>query len=225
MKTASAYSFIRFDVDADTYVYGRIIGHMGRVVDPTPIQTPGKIQTSGSSVSVTATTALTLPFAPVAVGDIIVVAKPDGTTDVRSVATKTDGDNITVDTAVNWSGGYVFSWLKAEVGAATTNGWIDVEGAELVTITIKWEQGDLATTLDYVIEARDGSMNQTPIQVDSGTIALAVVGTSTGRIVEVQTAGYSSLRVGLKRTGADTSDAGAAIEIVDVTLNIGSSTP
>jgi hypothetical protein len=173
---------------------------------------------------VTATTAATLPFAELAVGDILVVAKPDGTTDVRAIVAKADGDNVTVDTAVNWTS-TVFSWLKAVVGATTASGWIDVAGADQVTIAIKWEQGDLATTLDYVIEAKDPAMLGTPIQVDSGTIALAAVGTTTGRVVEVQTAGYLSLRVGLKRTGADTSDAGAASEIVDVSLLIASTTP
>lgn len=226
-KTASAYSFLRFDVDSDSYVYGKIIGTFGRAVDPAPISAQGKIQTSGSSVTVTATDAAnTAPFAEVAVGDIIVVDRGTGVTDVRAVATRTDADNITVDTAVNWSGGFTFSYYKAVTGTAATVGWIDVSGADEVLVTVKWEQGDLATSLDYIVQGRDNSLNPQPIDLQAASILLADVGTSDdGRVFHVLTEGFSAIRVGLKRTGADTSDAGAAVEIVDVALLISSSTP
>jgi hypothetical protein len=83
-----------------------------------PIRRNVRITSVGSSTSFTALSALSTPFAGLAVNDIIRIPYSAGVIYDRRVVTYTDANNIVVDTALDISAttGYVFDLLKHHCG-------------------------------------------------------------------------------------------------------------
>lgn len=142
--------FYDYDLDdATNYVYGamRTAGASSGDTLPvygSPILVNTRIKTTGSSTSVTAETAATNPFTDVAVGDVLAVRRADGTTDLRRVTVRTDANNVTVDTAVDWSSGFSFGYYDFTSGTAGTSGWFSVRGS--TDTWLRWHVKQLTVT-------------------------------------------------------------------------------
>ena len=214
----------KYDVASATMTYCTL---RGRAQSPwlEPIQSNVPIETSGSSTTVTAVTAGTNPFSAIAVGDVLIVYH-DNTTDVRLVVAKTDADEVTVDVAVDWSAGYPFSWLQTTCGTTSTDGWLNVEGFEVVQMTVQYEAGDL-DTLDVAWFCKEKGLGANAIRVYpgpssdcgdgslSGTVC-TFASTGQGLTVRVPHNAFSQCRVGLKYGSSD----GGTREQVTTTLSV-----
>lgn len=223
-----------YDLDSAAFVYPKLIGRNG---DPFggAIPGPSNIKTVGSSTSVTEVVANANPFLLLAKDDVIVVARTGAggtTTDNRTIVTYTDDSNIVVDTAINLSRtlGFAFGWYDASYGTTDADGWIDLSNHFRFggRIAIQYEQGDLATGLQWIVECQTAGLDPKPNQVypgetsDCGKDATLVsntcqFATAPARAEVVFMAEQAGkCRVGIRRNGADTSDAGAAIERISI---------
>jgi hypothetical protein len=173
----------------------------GRIGDPMGLPVRGRngVETSGSSTTVTASDGT--PFDPVSAGDLIhfLTGNPpeDEVTD-RKVDTKTDGTEITVDSAVDLSEGTPFFFEPFRSGTGDGDGWHGVRHwsaitvfADLVTLA--------STSIDLVVEGLGGPYS-TPVPLATAT--LSVVGKTPLEISSV----VSRLRVGLKANGNMSGD-------------------
>src|SRR5688572_16546503 len=140
--------YYQYDLDATTYKYGCYLE---------PVEGGGAsgygVQTSGSSVTVNAVAGT--PLDPVTVGDRIWFFKSGGTILKRKIATKPSGAQITVDSAVDLSGG-ISKWVfePFRIGVEVTDGWINVNGYSKRTILLSTDTIDAAGGLDLTIQGR-----------------------------------------------------------------------
>lgn len=228
-----AHWFSRFDVDSNNATFGRLTGLNGNPFGG-PIGGVGKILTVGSTTAVAAVnTSADDPFGPVSVGDVLVVDRGNGTIDVRFVAARTDADNVTVDTNIDWSNGgagFTFRWYKASATCTDgTCGWIDVARFETFVVTVGLERSDLVTGILFTVECKGAGLNEQPKQIfptTAGTtqaLTTANAGTLSGRyVVEFNNAGYQVCRLGVARNGNDTADAvNATTELFDASITGG----
>ena len=177
-RAQTAYFSIGYDVESTTLTYCAMLGSRG---DPwgEPLKVSVPIDTVGSSTSVSAVTAATNPFANVAVGDALFVrlgAAGGNVTDMVWVTVRTDADNITVSSAVDWSAGFVFEYLDLTCGTSSTDGWINVTKFKTVQLTIQYEIGDLGG-LDVTWECKEGSLVSEAIQAYPGAASDCGFGT------------------------------------------------
>lgn len=210
---------VKYDVDSTSLTYCTVTGQQGSPFG-SPNVGPSRIQTSGSSTTVTEVTASSAPFTLLSVGDIIFVKRPGTTeaytTDTAIITAKASGSSITIDSAVDWSAGYAFTWLKTNCGTGATNGWIDVNGYSEKTFVVQWDQGDL-DSLDWLIECKSSAPGAQPVQVypDNGGGAayrnFAVAG-HEARTAYITSYPWAACRVGFKAHASDASDAGANLE-------------
>lgn len=224
----ASYSYA-YDLDSAAYVYPKLVGVNG---DPFAGAMPGpcNIKTTGSSTSITEVTVGCNPFTNLAVGDVITITRAAGATpDVRTIITRTDAANIVVDTAINLPSN-AFRWWKASFGTTDADGWIDLTGAfkNGGRIAIQYEQGDFATGFIWIVECRTQGLDPKPNQVYPGESSdCGKDGTLVSNTCQFATAPArfevvflpeqaATCRVGIKRSGADTSDAGAAIERISI---------
>ena len=189
------------------------------------------IKTTGSSATVDAASGT--PFAALTTvpGAVITVraGTPVVVPDVRYVLTKPSGAQITVDTAVDWSGagatGFPWSYRNLTCGTGDGAGWFGVGQYSAKVIALQIEQVSLASgSLAVTIDGRsdDPWAKPTPIypmatpptssQCDTGLFTTA--GTTARCIVVIDpTAAVSFLRVGVSLTD-DGGDTGANLEKV-----------
>jgi hypothetical protein len=222
------YLAIRYDLDRpDTNpVFCKSVGLNGGLGSNWG-SVPGRVTTSGSSTTVTEKVTGELPFAGLSVGDVLKVNRgaPGPTTvDIVAITAKASGASITVDTAVNWSGGTAGSqafFRQPVCGQAATDGWFSVGAWEDFTVVVQFQQGDLGGGLDWRVECRDGGDDSSPVQVFPATL---------GGYQNIPTAGYgvsasnalagferwNECRVALFANTSDTSDAGANLERIRV---------
>lgn len=239
-EVKKATLFYQFDVDSSTVNYPL---HTG--VDNSPfgadrvVSAAGaKISTVGSSTTVTATTALTVPFALLGVGDVISVKiGGDAAPVFRIITAKASGDSVTVNAAIDLSAdatGYFFGWRKYVGGTTATSGWFDVSNLTDIAIGVQYDQGDL-DALAVRWECRVQSMDTQPQYVHPGaSTATGICGPGTpatlstycsfatagaGQSLTVRDIGkWDECRIGLKFVTTDTSDAGANVEKVTGTF-------
>jgi len=175
-----------YDLDALTYKYGRIGGPAGL-----PCQGQGGVKTTGSSTTVTSVTDTVpvLPFGAVNVGDLITFVVPPEVQYSRKVATKTSGDQISVDSAVTLAGTASWYWYPFRIGTTSEYGWHHV--SEYRALTVYFDIATLASGgVGYSIETRMEGSN--PVVLKEGSFSSP--GTYAVQIEEV----VSALRVGLK---------------------------
>lgn len=229
-----AYWASLWDVDSDSATY---CVSLGQGNSPWGAAKPGAatIESSGSSTTWTAVTADTLPFRDLAAGDVIYAIPPGGGTIVtRLVTAKASGDSITVQTAADISAGdgYTFTFRTASCGTGITNGWIDVSNYSDLTGVIQYDQGDLATGLEAQIQCKQNSDNIVAVPLypvegnlgcGTGTEAsgYCLFATAPASLPFQITGRWDACRIGIRRSGADTSDAGANLESVTITLYAG----
>lgn len=232
-ETKTGTLFYKFDLDSTSFTYCKVTGLNGAAIDAKPIPNDFKIKTTGSSTSVTENTASTNPFTLLSAGDILVVQRIDGTTDVREIVTRTDAANVVIDSAVDWSGGFFFGWFKQSCGITATDGWIDVQGAESVGITFMLEQVNVTGGIDVRWECKDSSFANNPVIVYPGETDGCGGGTLSSGNCNFTTAGitsrtkvvlyesWSACRLGVKIGSADDGDdTGANLERINGTVSI-----
>lgn len=221
----SASFNIQYRLDATTATYCVVKGKAG---DPFrgSIPGPSTITTSGSSTTTTEGVASAAPFTLLAVGDVISVSSPDGTTANRVITAKASGSSITVDTAWDLSTAVPFSWWDVTCGTTASDGWIDVAGADRVAITFEIDQLNVTGGIDMQIQCRASGISSSPVQVfptcSSGSCATvqnyttAGIASSTTVVLEVP---YSTCRVGIFiHTSDDGGDLTTNEELIDVSI-------
>jgi hypothetical protein len=240
----TANFFYGYDVDSSSVTYCRVEGANGAVWDPAPIPNSIKIKTTGSQNTPTAVTASSAPFALISVGDILVSANSNQfAPDVVVVIVKTDNDNVTVSSNVNWSTdaqgntGRTFGWYKNRCGTAATDGWIDVSAGTIKRFNVKLEQGDI-DGLDWRIECKGSELDAQPEVVYPGTattcgpagastvtggycrFANAVKATSDGRASVRDETPWAACRIGVKFQSTDASETTTALERVSGSVTL-----
>lgn len=178
------------DITDTSYSYCVFKGAGG---DPlgTPIPGIGRIETSGSSTTVTAETAGDAPFTNVAVGDLLYITIGQ-TVYTRRVATRTSATQITVDAAIDTTGS-AWSWWDASCGATSADGWVGMTGAwaaswEIDVITLN------ATSIGYQVQCKVGG--GTGVQLAASTIATAT--TASYALTAGTSGSWDACRLGLK---------------------------
>lgn len=182
-----------------TYVYGRMGSPSGYTISGR-----NGVETSGASTTVTATDGT--PFDPVKVGDIITFFSgdpPEDTKAIRTVATKTSGSEITVDSNVTLSGGTPFIFDPFTSGTAATDGWHSVNHWSAITIHYRLETL-ASTSIDILPEGSGGDLSG-PVALAAAT-NLTAAGSGTINLDQV----LPFLRVGVK---SNTDSAGDELTI------------
>lgn len=196
---------VDYPLDATSYTYCAATNNNGQVSTMTPIPGAAAIKTTGSSAAVTAVTALTSPFANVAANDILAVRRNDGSTDLRRVTVRTDADNVTVASVVDWSDGFGFGYYDVTCGTGAESGWAVVSGAE--TRLVEWHVKQLVVTggIDVRVQGRNRSLDSQPITLypdpaNSASTDECKKGnfTAVNSCSLVVTGAYDQLRIGFK---------------------------
>lgn len=226
-----------YDVDALSLTYCVMTGQNG---DPfgQPISVSARIKTAGGAGSTTVTEFTTgeAPFTNVAVGDTLIIQQDNATPPAKQtvvVTAKASAASITVSSSVDLdnAAGHFFSYLKSTCGTAVTNGWINVENARVVSLTVQYEQGDL-TGLRVRWECVPKGIGARPVIVYpgqssdcglGGTLStdrcdFATAGETARLTISVTDNPFQSCRMGLAYHTADASDAAANLEQVTATL-------
>lgn len=220
--------FYDYDLDnATDYVYGTLTG-LSATPFGSPIRVDVAIKTTGSSTSVTAVTAATSPFAAVAVNDVLAVRRGDGTTDLRRVTARADADNVTVDTAVDWSAGFAFGYYDATYGTAGTSGWTPV--AQATRLQLEWHVKQLNVTGGILVrvQCRTNTLDTQPVTVwpdptSSASTDECKKGTMTAVIdcALIVTGRWDACRLGFKiGTADDGGDTGADAEKISASVTV-----
>lgn len=215
----------KYDVASSSMTYCGLLGRSGNAwLDPIVSSVP--IETSGSSTTVTAVTAGSNPFTNLAVGDVIYVVRDNGVREIRLITAKASADQVTVDTAVNWSDGFPFSWMNNTCGTGADDGWIHVGGWQTVELTVQYIAGDL-DTLDVTWFCKEGALGSSDIRVYPGPSSDCGDGTLSGTVCQFASTGqglsvkipnnaFAQCRVGLKYGTTD----GGTREEVTTTISV-----
>lgn len=182
--------FRAYDLSATNYTYGRF----GDWTEASP----SRIETSGSSTTVTAVSGT--PFELIGVGDEIRV-EISGVQTRRVVAAKASSVSITVDTAIDLDvdGGYKFEWRDFQVGTAATDGWLPTGLASAVDVHFVISAMTGTDGIAWTVECKGDGDATSAIVVHSETY------TAVGSEVIVVGEICSAVRVGIKWVTADTA--------------------
>lgn len=234
-QSATANFAHLYDVDSASLTYCVMAGQNG---DPfgTPLTGTSAIKTVGTSTTVTEFTTGALPFAPLSVGDTIIVSDNAAlpVTQQVVVVAKASGASITVSgSGLTLTGtlGHQFRWMKQTCGTTITSGWATVSGFPVVALTVQYDQGDL-DGLRVRWECKAAGIGAQPVIVYpgessdcgiGGTLStdrcnFATAGVTARLSVLVEDNPFAACRVGLAYAATDTSDAGAALEQVTATV-------
>jgi hypothetical protein len=193
MKPQQLDFYYQYDLASSAYVYGRLLGRR---------QGLAAIETDGSSTTVTASVDGSAPFSAVEVGDPLEIHS-DQTVTLRRVATKTDDDEITVDTALNITATTAWYHNPFRSGTAVTDGWHKTGPCSKILVHFQPEAVAAPGGIDWVIQVSGRNYGALPKTVREGNIASTAL---ADLIVEVPTPA-ERLRVGLKghsgSTGTD----------------------
>lgn len=233
----TAATNIRYDVDSDTENFCTMVGS-GNAFG-SPISGAGRIETSGSSATVTSETASSGALAPVVAGDVIMVrpstpskAEPFNAGYAAVVTAKASADSITVDPAVDWSAGYSYTFLHRVCGTTIDDGWVDVSNATKFTMTIAYLQGDLDALL-WRFQCKTSAVGAVPVTVYpsegdgcgiAGTLSTTYCSFATDSDDAVFTwedfGPWSSCRIGVMYATTDASDATTDLERVSGSITV-----
>ena len=216
----SANFSYKYDVASTTLTYCKTAGLNG---DPygTAYKGPGTVETSADVVTITTVDA-SGAFALVSVGDIIYV---NGLT--RVIITNADDDTITVDTSLDLTAGYIWSYKNMSCGTGITDGWISTAGYSTVQLGLQYDAGDL-TILSATWECIGGATGASRQRIYPGVASDCGDGTLNGAVCEFTTVGdaltykltdnvFSACRIGVAYVTAD----GATVDEVTATIDVG----
>lgn len=214
-QQAKAYFVSGYDLDATSYTYCVTTGKLGDPWGPAR-ESKAQVETSGSSTTVTAVVADSLPFADLGVGDVLYFQTAPGTTALRYITAKASGDSITVSSAIDLSAGsgFNFTWRDVACGTTAADGWINVSGYDAKIVTYIENLSVDAGGMDFRWECRDHTDDTNIITVYPETNYAAEDGAGPGGRAVVITEPWDQCRVGMKLTDDDNTDTGADIEII-----------
>ena len=189
--------FQQYDLtDTSNYVYG-LFG------DLRPMRKP--VKTTGSSATVDEVTSGDNPFDEVDVAsEIVVVPGADATAQVRFVAAKASGAQITIDSAANWENsgnGRHASFRKFFSGTTASDGWFGVRSMRRKTLIVTVHSFN-ATSLLLRVEGRIKGSQGEPALILARTYTAVTLGDSVNFPIEIAE-GVDEIRVGWKHGGAD----------------------
>lgn len=212
-----------------SYAYPMFRGRNGSYADM-PYNITQRIETSGLSATTTAVdTTNDVPFATVAVGDMIGVVMRSLTPGLerglvwRRVTARASATSLTVNDAWNLSttfggGGYSFQHMKADVGSGAFDGWISLVGAESVTFDLDVQQLVATGGISYKIECDPGVPGMPPVIV-IGPTNIATTTPTVARSVVTEPTG--PCRLGLRIiTGDDANDLTTNLEQVYASVTV-----
>lgn len=179
-NTVSKIVFQDYDIQSGTVVYPRLSA---------PRQGGGAIETSGSSTTVTAVVAGSLPFALLGVGDMIMIRGKDGVVSRRNITAKASGDSVTVNSAIDLTGGFHFEWRDLD----TTGAGIDVTGMDALQVHLDWLT-DNSTSITWSI---DGQLHGDSTGLWANLYTSPAVVTAIGAVVVSLNNPVSKIRVGI----------------------------
>lgn len=200
----------KYDLDSTDYVYCSL---------SPDVQVASRIETSGSSATVTAVAGTGDAFANVAVGDEIVAESVLLSAPITfTVVARASAVSITADRAVNLdvANGAVFHYRSLRCGTADTAGWFTVPPG-INTVTVSYVQGDLTGGVVYSIQTRNRGSYGVPVQADTGTIAAITPLANSASVVLGETS--TEWRVGIKVHTADPADNAANLEQIGIVLS------
>ena len=221
-----------YDVDSTSKTYCKLVGERGDpFAGPIPLQ--GRIQTSGSSTTVTEETTGDNPFEQIGAGDVLVVDKGPAGIDTVAVVTKASSASVTVNEAVDWSNGYSFKFYDLQCGTGANDGWIPVGNYSSVNGVVSFDQGDIAG-LDFAMECKYGGLAGLLVQVYPGSGSGCGFGTLNTDVctfssttfpnnhlaVVVANNGFEACRLALAYRTSDTSDSGTNREEVSARISV-----
>jgi hypothetical protein len=224
------------DTDQITnFEYCRTLGVGNLVTGDGRIKTQ-RIETVGSSTTVSALTATTNTFTGLGVGDeLLITAISDvisagvvvtrrGQQFYRVITAKASDDSITVNVALDITNDASFTWRKLECGTAATNGWVPVHNLSQYVWHLNISQINTTTGVDYTLECRIYAAAAGIVTVVPSTTVTA----ATSIVIPVPAAAfpqggvtlpYDECRFGTRLTTTDDgSDVGAAAEQTSVYL-------
>ena len=212
----------KYDVASATATFCTLSGVDG---DPfgLPYQGRGTIETVGSNTGVNAADDV---FVDVGVGDVILVTIRN-TSYVLVVVTNADDDTITVDTAVDFSAGVVWSYKSLACGTTVNDGWISTAGYQTAQLTAQYDAGDL-TALAIAFQCKEDALGSSMVQVYPGPSSECGFGTLATDVCEFTAPGaaltfkiphnaFAACRVSLAYVTAD----GATVDEVTATISLG----
>lgn len=215
----------KYDVASTTGTFCTLTGLDG---DPFASAKPGRgtIETVGSSTTITGVNAADDVFADVGVGDAIIV-KIRNTSYALVVVTNADDDTITVDTAVDFSAGVVWSYKSLACGTTVNDGWISTAGYQTAQLTVQYDAGDL-TALAVAFQCKEDALGSDIVQVYPGPSSECGFGTLATDVCEFSTVGdaltfkiphnaFAACRVSLAYVTAD----GGTVDEVTATVSLG----
>lgn len=190
-----------YDLDSTTFTYC--------IATEVPLSGLGRIETSGSSATVTAVDSTATPFARVEIGDIIYVTNLAGNQDTRFVTAKASSISLTVNAVVDWdiTGGYAFTWREVNCGTADTDGWFPVDQFVVdppyaVTMVAQVDQINVTGGINFRWECAAGV--EKPVRVCPATgstnITLATIDGRTACIIDFP---FDRCRIGMAIGSAD----------------------
>lgn len=222
--TPKAVFVTAYDLDATDPTYCVTTGQNGNPW-AAPRVGPSNIKTSGSSATVTEVTTDSLPFALLGVGDQIFV---NG--NVRYITAKASGASITVNSAVNIENsgaGYPFQWNDVACGTAATDGWIPVNGASVIKVSVQVDQLNVTGGINVTIQCKDNTHDTVPITIYPDPNDSSAEESHTMNYTAVQANSYSvpvpwdACRVGLEiGTADDGGDLTTNAEDITATIHV-----
>lgn len=212
-----------WDADSTSFTFPLLLGRDGTIFGggnqgQAPIS-------AANSTTVTATTALTAPFALVSVGDVIEI-RVDNTVYVRTVIARADADGITISGAAITVTAVPFQWYK--LATSTSGGWFDVTGAESITfyvqpINIAVDAGGV----DLRADCKGGHPGAEAVQVypaytdGSGDTATNLSAEGFADYIRATITGdYASCRIGIQVDDDDAVDTTTAAEEITIGVAI-----
>jgi len=174
-----------------------------------------KVNTTGSSTSLTSDTASSGAFTFVAVGSLLRF-NVNGRIFERVVLTWTDADNVVVDEAIDLSDGYSYNYKTFYKGPDDEDGWIPVRNFTKVSFVFNVLQNDPlnADDLNTVVQCEIIGAASAPVTVDTDALL------SLGNVVSTVDLGvtpYDRCRAGFSwETSDDAVDTTTAQEQIGV---------
>jgi len=180
---------------------------------------PSKIKTTAYGTALTSYTVSSGAFAPVAIGDNLLVNDSSNIPVIVSVTAKADNNNITVDRSISLIGssGHSYSYRKLRKGSGIYSGWVKVSGAQGINASVNVKQMTGTGGIDVVFECSSGIPDGAAV-VQVASANLSAAGSKTMQLAQVP---WDECRVGLKWATNDDADATAgAEERIDIYFSI-----
>lgn len=180
-----------------------------------------RVKNGAATTDITTVVASAAPFANVAVGDVLRFSVA-GEVFLRRVTTRTDANNIIVNTGVTLpTTGVTFDYKKFFFSTDPQDGWIPVGGWDVFTAMVQVDAnvatGGVVSSIECVMRTLD-SAAVTPdvvFEEDTATVASGSTGTDTTSIDLRLKPHYTHCRAGVKfGTGDDGDGASENIDIV-----------